>query len=114
MDEKNSDKKDLKHFIPKDTKKSKGILKQEQATRGRYASYHHEEASDGTVDKFISEQYDRRNAVWYRHNQYTKRWDDNVKLLKRGKPIMWKGKLRNPPKLDLTNYLKSKQEQEDK
>lgn len=114
MDEKNRDRNDLKRFIPKDTKISKSILTQEQATSGSYASYHNQEASAGTIDKFISEQYARRHTVLHRRNQFSRKWEDNVKQLKKGKPIMWKGKLRNPPKLDLTNYLKSKEESEDK
>ena len=92
--------KDLEKFIPKDNSE----------TRARFPHGYDGtptwQASEGTVQQFIQEQYDKR---FLSDLQYDREWRFIQSQLEKGKPVLYGDKLINPVKLDLTEYKRKKE-----
>lgn len=66
------------------------------------------QASDGDVDRFIQEQYDKRFLVEISYS-WRNEWSYIQGQLMRGKPVLYNDRFINPVKLDLSNYLRKKE-----
>lgn len=98
----------LNSFIPRDTQMVFQKL-------GRLRGHGHYfdgtplcQASDGDVDRFIQEQYDKRFLVEISYNWHSE-WSYIQGQLMRGKPVLYNDRFINPVKLDLSNYLRKKE-----
>lgn len=84
----------LNSFIPKDTLR---LSDDESAPLCQ--------ASDGDVARFINEQYEKRYLVDISYSWHNE-WSYIQGQLSKGKPVLYKDKLINPVKLDLSKYKK--------
>ena len=91
---------DLDRFIKKETNSTMRKLK----TGLGYYDTQRPQASEGSVNKFITEQSNMSNIKNpTKKNPTTKFWLRNINKLKSGKPVTWNGRLINPPILDISN-----------
>lgn len=93
----------LNSFIPRDTE----MVFQKLGTLRGHGHYYDGtplcQASDGDVDRFINEQYDKRYLVEISYS-WRNEWSFTQSELMKGKPVLYKDKLINPVKFDLSKY----------